>query len=79
MAINFSANFLLQLKDHLLHQCKIEECLVCDQKVWDLTVKKTAVIGVQLGGFPRDFPTASSYGYKLCLVLAATREHNRVL
>ena len=33
--INLSAPtcIFLQLKDHLLNQCRIEECLVCDQKV----------------------------------------------
>ena len=39
----FSFFFFLQMQNHLVHQCKIEECLICDQKVQILDKKMHGV------------------------------------
>ena len=36
----------LQLKDHQLYQCRVEECLGCQQKVWNTVFPKNYVSSV---------------------------------
>ena len=51
--------WFLQLQDHLLLQCKVEECLVCDQKVYCWPCKMCRADVSSFPG-PAQLPTACS-------------------